>query len=108
MLDVIENRLAEALDVAALAAAVSLSVSRFTHLFTAGIGRPPLQHLRTRRMERARRLLDGTAIPIWTVRSSVGYTDPSRFARDFRKHFGVGPREYRRDSQRRRCDAAKR
>ena len=106
VLDVIEGRLAEPLEVAALAAAISLSVSRFTHLFTAGIGMPPLQHLRTRRMERARQLLEGTAVPIRTVRLSVGYTDPSRFARDFRKQFGVGPRDYRRDFQRSRRDVA--
>ena len=108
ILEVIEGRLAEPLEVAALAAVIGLSVSRFTHLFSAGIGMPPLRHLRTRRMERARELLEGTADPIRTVRLSVGYTDPSRFARDFRKQFGVGPRDYRRDSQRSRCELVKR
>lgn len=108
VLGVIESRIAEPLEVAALAAEISLSVSRFTHLFTVGIGMPPLRHLRTRRMERARQLLEVTSVPIRTVRSNVGYTDPSRFAKDFRKQFGVGPREYRRDSQRSRSNVAKR
>ena len=108
VLDLIESRLAEPLQVATLAALVSLSVSRFTHLFTAAIGMPPLRHLRTRRMERARQLLESEGGSIRMVRSSVGYTDPSRFAKDFRKQFGVGPREYRRDYRRRRPDGAKR
>jgi AraC family transcriptional regulator, arabinose operon regulatory protein len=99
-LEVIESRLAEPLQIAMLAAAVSLSVSRFTHLFTSCTGVSPLRHLRLRRLERARQLLERTAVSIERVRASVGYTDPSHFSKDFRRHFGVGPREYRRDYRR--------
>jgi AraC-like DNA-binding protein len=48
------------------------------------------------RMEEARRLLRETKTSVIDVALEVGYTDPSHFARLFRRETGLPPSEYRR------------
>jgi AraC family transcriptional regulator, arabinose operon regulatory protein len=79
-----------------LAALVGLSPSRFAHLFRQATGVSPARYLQALRMERAGQLLARTSIPVAEVIRLVGCPDPSHFARNFRKHFGEGPVEYRR------------
>ena len=47
------------------------------------------------RLHRAVGLLTATREPIQRVATLVGYTDPSRFAAHFRRHYGLTPRAYR-------------
>ena len=91
----IERRLAEPLTVGALAAIAALSSSRFAHLFRGETGTTPIRHLQAVRMERARLLLDRTSLSVSDVMKRVGYADPSHFRRDFRRHHGTAPREWR-------------
>jgi len=91
----LEQRLAEPLDLSQLAAAVNLSRSRFGHLFLHSMGISPARYLRRRRLERARELLETTFITVKEVMARVGCNDPSHFARDFRRMYGRGPREWR-------------
>ena len=78
-----------------IAAQVGLSPSRFAHLFRSVVGTPPLRYLRELRIERARRLLEETSLPIREVMRQSGCTDKSHFSKDFRARFGVGARQYR-------------
>jgi AraC family transcriptional regulator, arabinose operon regulatory protein len=91
----IEERLGEPLTVAALAAPVNLSPSRFAHLFKAELGVAPMRYLHTRRMLRARALLETTFLTVKQVMVQVGCNDPSHFARDFRRFHGKAPSECR-------------
>jgi AraC family transcriptional regulator of arabinose operon len=91
----LEQRLAEPLTVARLAETVNLSPSRFAHLFRKDVGTGPMRHLQVLRMERAATLLARTSLMVSDVMKCVGYTDPSHFRRDFRRHHGAGPREWR-------------
>jgi len=86
-LDVMQHQVAEPWTIRTLAALVSLSPSRFAHLFRRATGTSPLRFLHTLRMTRARQLLEDTPL--------VGWKDPSHFSRDFQRRFGVGPRRYR-------------
>jgi AraC family transcriptional regulator of arabinose operon len=92
-----QQRLADPLTVTALAAAVRLSPSRFAHLFSAETGVAPMRYLQRMRMDRARLLLERTALSIREVMAQVGYRDASHFARDFRRHHELGPGEWRRE-----------
>jgi len=85
----------EPLRVVDLAVGVNLSVSRFTLIFHATMGRSPAQHLRHLRLERARVLLETTFLSIKEVRASVGINDPSHFTRDFAEAYGASPRMWR-------------
>ena len=91
----IEQRLAERVRMGEIAAEVGLSPSRFEHLFRSVVGTSPLRYLRALRIERARRLLEETSLPIKDVMQQAGCTDKSHFSKDFRARFGVGAREYR-------------
>jgi AraC family transcriptional regulator of arabinose operon len=91
----IEERLAEPHSVASLAAPLKLSPSRFAHLFRAELGVSPMRYLHTQRMLRARALLEGTTLSVKEVMVQVGCSDPSHFARDFRRFNGLAPREWR-------------
>jgi AraC-like DNA-binding protein len=52
------------------------------------------------RAQRAARLLAATDLPITTIALDLGYSDPGYFARIFTRHFGIGPRAWRRQEQR--------
>ena len=95
-------RMEEAIDrevlVAELAAAVSLSPSRFAYLFRRDTGVAPARYLHTLRMERARLLLERTFLSVKEVMAHVGVNDPSHFSRDFRRYHGVPPTGLRRRS----------
>jgi AraC family transcriptional regulator of arabinose operon len=94
-LDAMEERMAEPLTIRELAAIAGLSPSRFAHLFRRAVGVPPLRRLQALRLARARQLLEDTSLPIRDVMRQVGCNDPSHFSKDFKRHFGVGPRKYR-------------
>jgi len=49
------------------------------------------------RMLEAAQLLRNTPLPITQIACSLGYGSPSGFNRHFQKHFGVSPREYRKN-----------
>ena len=91
----IEQRLGEPLNIARLADALNLSPSRFSHLFREQVGVSPMRFVRDRRMERAAALLESTFLTVKEVMARVGCNDPSHFARDFRAHHGISPREWR-------------
>ena len=91
----IEERMAEPLTVSKLAQEFHLSPSRFAHLFRAEFGVSPMRYLHIQRMLRARTLLERTSLSVKEVMVQVGCSDPSHFARDFRRFHGLPPKEWR-------------
>ncbi len=51
------------------------------------------------RMRRALEHLHGGPLPVKTIASGVGYRQPAQFAKAFRRHHGLAPREARRAMQ---------
>jgi AraC-like DNA-binding protein len=93
---VMADRLADPAGLPAFAAEVGLSASHFCRAFKTAVGVSPHQYLIGLRIEQARQLLAGTAMPVIEVGAAVGYDDPSYFARLFRRSTGVSPAGYRR------------
>ena len=91
----VEKDLSQRVTLPGMAASVNLSPSRFALLFQQEVGVPPARFVRLRRLERARVLLETTALSVREIMSAVAMTDPGRFARDFRKQFGMRPLEWR-------------
>jgi AraC family transcriptional regulator of arabinose operon len=85
----------EPLTVTTLASELNLSPSRFAHLFKAEFGVAPMRYLHTQRMVRARQLLEETILTVKEVMVQVGCSDPSHFARDFRRFHGLPPKAWR-------------
>lgn len=58
-------------------------------------GKSPSVWIEESVIQEAKRLLRSTALPLGEIASMVGILDQSYFARRFKKHEGVSPREYR-------------
>ena len=54
-------------------------------------------HIREHRMEAAAQLLQSTDLSVADVARKVGYDSQSRFSDTFKRHFGVLPKEYRKN-----------
>ncbi|MGQ4386784.1 helix-turn-helix domain-containing protein [Streptomyces sp. SAS_270] len=81
--------------VRSLAAAVSLSPSRFAHLYTEQLGHSPMRALREARLLHAARLLEATGLPVERVAAASGFTSPFHFNRVFRERYGAPPGAFR-------------
>jgi AraC family transcriptional regulator len=94
-LTAMQSRIDQELDLSRLAREVQLSDSHFSRSFKKSTGLSPSQYLTRLRIDRARRLLRETEMPIVEVGLEVGYASPSHFAQVFRKEVGVLPSDYR-------------
>lgn len=95
VLTAMQSRIDQELDLSRLAREVQLSDSHFSRSFKKSTGLSPSQYLTRLRIDRARRLLRETEMPIVEVGLEVGYASPSHFAQVFRKEVGVLPSDYR-------------
>ncbi|GGJ07361.1 helix-turn-helix domain-containing protein [Streptomyces brasiliensis] len=94
--DLMEERLAEPLPIADLAAAASLSGSQFTRQFRVSTGRSPHQYLLKLRLERACRLLRSGSLPIAEVAVDCGFSHQEHLTRVMRARLGTTPAALRR------------
>lgn len=91
----IEKRLADPLDLTALAREVGCAPEYLSRLFRRTYGVSPSEFLLRRRAERARHLLATTRRPIADIAQQLGFYDTSHFARHFRHFSGISPAEFR-------------
>jgi AraC-like DNA-binding protein/mannose-6-phosphate isomerase-like protein (cupin superfamily) len=77
-----------------MARSVGLSRSAFAEAFTAAVGMAPMAYLTQQRMERAALLLRSRRLSLQEVGRRVGYALESSFARTFKRHWGVPPRQF--------------
>lgn len=76
-----------------------LSRQYFTKLFRRLVGQSPHAYLTDVRLQHAKTLLDGTALPIQELSARVGFADAYYFSRTFRQHTGLTPTQYRNRSK---------
>ena len=96
VLATIEERLAEPIRIAELAAPMGWSADWFTQRFKARFAMSPRAFLLRRRLDRAAALLRGGEQRIEIIARSVGIADRSSFTRLFTRHHGQSPQRYRR------------
>ncbi|GAA3838366.1 helix-turn-helix domain-containing protein [Amycolatopsis tucumanensis] len=87
------------LTLAEMAAAVELSPFHFLRVFKAATGTTPYRFLNTVRIDRARRYLGRTDLPVSDIAHLCGFTSPSRLAIAFRRETGVSPTAFRDQQQ---------
>jgi transcriptional regulator GlxA family with amidase domain len=95
VIELMEANSATPLSVAELALAVNLCPSYLTRLFREETGRSPARYGKDRRLDHAHQLLLSTFLSVKEVMAAVGWNDPSHFGREFKRRFGVSPRELR-------------
>ena len=74
-----------------LAALIGLSASAFYRNFQAVTGTTPIQYQKKIRLQEARLLLAANPKDVARIGNLVGYSSPSQFSREYRRHFGTPP-----------------
>jgi len=91
----IEEQLAKAPSVDALAKAVAMSRRNFVRRFKRATGNVPREYVQRVRIEAAKRALEGATRSVADVSSAVGYEDVVAFRKLFQRWTGLTPSEYR-------------
>ncbi|MCU0870323.1 MAG: AraC family transcriptional regulator [Burkholderiales bacterium] len=89
--DWIDAHVAEPISVAALAGIAGLSEAHFARAFKQTTGVAPHRFLMDRRLERGKRMLADTELPIAAVAAACGFADQAHFTRQFTRTFGATP-----------------
>ena len=83
-----------------MAEVVGLNAYHFARQFKAATGLPPHQYVITRRVERAKELLQaGTDVSLADVALRAGFSDQSQFSHRFKRLVGVTPGQFRRSAR---------
>ncbi|HEY3136425.1 MAG TPA: AraC family transcriptional regulator [Blastocatellia bacterium] len=94
-ISLIEENLHRQIYVGEIAKSLGLHRSRFCDLFKGEVEVSPTQHIKKRRLEKARELLEATDLQIKEIAVRVSYSESSHFVRNFEKAYGLSPRRYR-------------
>ena len=76
----------------------SMSVSRYSHVFTQKMSVSPHRYLTELRIGHAKFLLTNTNAKILDIAKSVGFADPFYFSKAFKKETGFSPSEFRKNN----------
>ena len=79
-----------------LAEVAQLSRYHFARAFKQSFGVPPHRYHMSRRMERAKTLLEVPARSVTEVGMMLGFAETSSFTTSFRRSVGITPSDYRR------------
>ena len=74
---------------------LALSPRTLTRRFQANLGMSPITYLQSRRVARAKRMLEDHHLAFERIVEQCGYEDVSSFRKLFARHVGMTPREYR-------------
>jgi AraC family transcriptional regulator len=94
--DYIEEHLDEDLPLQQLADVAQLSRYHFARAFKQSFGMPPHRYHMSRRIERAKSLLEVPARSVTEVGMMLGFAETSSFTTSFRRSVGLTPSDYRR------------
>lgn len=95
VLDFINHHLSENLTVPTLAELLHLHPNYFIPFFKKQIGMSPLKYVNFMKMERAKAMLENTAMPLCDIMERTGFTDASYFSKIFKQYSGYAPKIYR-------------
>lgn len=94
----IETRYTQPMQLEELVSMAKMSKRSFLRAFESAMGCTPIAYLIQLRVTHAAKRLRQTDDSITDIAYDAGFNDSNYFARQFRNHFGVSPREYRQRS----------
>lgn len=72
-----------------------MSERSFTRIFRQETGTAPADFVEITRVDAAKRLLEGTSLPVKHIATACGFSNPTSLRRAFRRRVGTGPSDYR-------------
>lgn len=78
-----------------ICAQIGLSMANFNRLFADYMHCTPIAYFLNQKFDWAAQLLKTTSLPVKEVCYKLGFDDPLYFSAQFKKRFGVSPRQYR-------------
>lgn len=93
--DYINDNLGHNIKLIDLANLLDLSQYYFSHLFRESTGLSPYRYIIRQRVEKAKRLLKHSNLPIVDIAQSCGFNSQSQMTQHFRKQTGMTPKKYR-------------
>jgi AraC family transcriptional regulator len=92
---IMHDRIADPVTLADIAGEVHLSVFHLVRVFKDATGMTPYRFLTRLRIEKAKRLLRDTDLPIAQIASRCGFSSPGALSTAFVRHAGTRPSAYR-------------
>jgi AraC family transcriptional regulator of adaptative response / DNA-3-methyladenine glycosylase II len=89
--------------VAALAERLGVGSRHLSRLFAKHLDASPLQVALSLRIQRAKRLLDGTDLPVAGIAKRAGFSSPRRMSAAFAQLYGQPPSALRKRQIKERC-----
>ena len=93
-----ENHLADPLSLSQLASLADVSERQLNRLFKQQLQVSTQAFYRRMRLQKARSLVQNTALPIASIAQSTGFANGAHFCRRFHDAFGVSPKKFRNKS----------
>ena len=97
VLELMENHIADPLDLDQLAAVANLSPRQLNRLFHDKLNLSTIAFYRQLRLEKGRSMLEQSTLNISDVAIATGFCDSAHFGRCFRQAFGCKPTDVRKD-----------
>lgn len=94
-LEYMNVHLNENMSLATIADELEISQYYFCRLFKQSTGMTPHAYLIQQRVERSKQLLKHRDLTINEIAIACGFANPSHFAKHFRNHTGISPKEFR-------------
>ena len=76
----------------------NISEVYFRKVFKLVYGMSPIKYINNMKFEIAEEMLNSNLYSINEISDSLGYSSPSSFSRDFKKHSGISPGNYTREN----------
>lgn len=94
--EILHDRFLDPPRIADIARDTDVTASRLTRSFRQHLGCTPGEYARRLRVDRARRLIEETTLPLAEVAEAAGFADQSHLTRVFKRAVGLTPARYRR------------
>jgi len=93
--EVIEANIFNNLSTEELATLANLSLSSFKRAFTKHYVTSPAKYIRSRKLEKAAKLLKNTTLRVSQICYDCGFVDLAHFSKTFQREYGVSPSDFR-------------
>ncbi len=90
----INHNVSENISIEEMAKEANMSNTTFHRTFKKITGESPIQFLKKYRLSKAKSLIEGQGVRVNIAARNVGYESASQFSREFKRLFGVPPRDY--------------